>query len=844
MPLSPGSKLGPYEIQAQIGAGGMGEVYKARDTRLNRTVAVKVCKEQFSERFHKEAEAIAALNHPHICHLYDVGPNYLVMEYVEGAQLKGPLPLELALKYADQICQALDEAHRKGITHRDLKPANILVTKSAGVKLLDFGLARVEDGEDATVTMEGGVKGTPAYMSPEQWQGKPGDARSDIYAFGCVLYEILTGQSAAAQRTKLEPPALESIVRTCLEKDPDARWQSASDLRRALAMPMTVPAVPKRNPWREWTAWIAVAVAMLVSLVAALRPSPTPAVVPTVRLSINPPENTVLTGPPNASVPAPQVALSPDGRSIVFAAAAIGARPMLWLRSLETGAAHAMPGTEGGNFPFWSPDSLSVGFFADGKLKRVNAAGGPAVEITDVSDPRGGAWGPDGTILFGTGALGIFRVSSSAGAGTPLTERDTTRQEGSHRFPEWLPDGRHFFYSVRSSLKEQQGVYAGSLDGKTKKLLFRGLTSALYSPSGHLLFEDGDALMAQAFDAQHLELRGQPFVLDDHVARTSFGNVPVSISRAGILAHAQTLSEPGRLTWFDRSGNPAEAIGPPGDYLDFRLSPDQKRLASSLVDPKKGFPDLWLTELALGNPAPFASGDWVNQLSVWSPDGTRILFRTTRYGGVSEFYTKSAGGGGTEEPVLLEQAIRHTGIGTATVTPWDWSPDGKYVLFTAVDSDPDLWLLPLEGGRRPMKYLSARGEQLHGNFSPDGHLVAYTSNESGRYEVHVQTFPLSERQWTVSATGGSEPRWRADGRELYYLSLDNRLMAVPVNPGGPSLGPPRQLFQTRVPGGLSKYRTHYVPSGDGKRFLINAKTGDSAPVAITVVLNWTAGLKR
>jgi eukaryotic-like serine/threonine-protein kinase len=841
MALAAGTKLGPYEILSPIGAGGMGEVYKARDARLDRLVAIKISKERFSERFEREARSIAALNHPYICTLHDVGPDYLVMEYVDGVPLKGPLPLEQALKYADQICQALDEAHRKGITHRDLKPANILVTKKAGVKLLDFGLARMDGSWDSTVTI-GEVKGTPAYMAPEQWKGEGGDARSDIYAFGCVLHEMLTGRLASGDRSALWPPALESIVRTCMAQEPEARWQSFSDLRRALSLPMTIPASPKRRPWRERAAWIVATIAIFVALFVALRLSPALALPKIVRLSINPPEGTVLTGPPNASVPAAQLALSPDGRSIVFTAAVNGARPTLWLRPLEMGTARAMPGTEGADLPFWSPDSVSVGFFADGKLKRVNAVGGPAFEITDVPDPRGGAWGPDGTILAGTGPAGIIRVFSSGGTATTLTERDMSRQEGSHRFPYWLPDGKHFLYSIRSGLKEYEGVYAGSKDGKTKKLLIRGLTSALYAPSGHLLFEDGDTLMAQDFDADHLELRGQPVILADHIGRTSFGNAPVSISRTGILAHAEPLSEPGRLTWFDRAGNSADAIGPPGDYLDFRLSPDQKRLVSSLADPKKGYPDLWLTDLALGNPAPFSSSDALSALAIWSADGSRILFRSTKHGGVSEFFIKSAGGGGTEEAVFLEQAIREAGIGSAVIEPSDWSPDGKYVLFTVLDSDPDLWLLPLEGNAKPSRYLSARGEQLHGNFSPDGHLVAYTSNESGRYEIHVQTFPLSERQWTVSTTGGYEPRWSADGRELYYLSLNKALMAVPVSPG-PSFGRPRLLFQTRVPDNVSTFRTHYVPSRDG-RFLINTKTGDTAPTPITIVLNWEAGLKR
>jgi eukaryotic-like serine/threonine-protein kinase len=846
MPLSVGDKLGPYEILALIGKGGMGEVYRARDPRLNRDVAIKVSAAQFSERFEREAKAIAALNHPHICQIYDVGPNYLVMEYVDGVPLKGPLPVEQVLRCADQICQALEEAHRKGITHRDLKPANILMRKSAGVKLLDFGLARIDGGDNATITL-GEVKGTPAYMSPEQWEGKPGDARSDIYAFGCVLYEMLTGKSAAAERVKLEPPVLEAIVRTCLEREPEARWQSASDLRRALALPMTQPAAPAKstpNPWRERSAWIAAALAILIALFVSLRPSPSAAPAAVVRLSVIPPDNTVLTGASAASVQAPQLALSPDGRSIVFVAAAAGARPMLWLRSLESETAHAMPGTEGADYPFWSPDNLWVGFFADSVLKKIPAVGGPAIDIAVVREPRAASWGMDGTILLGLGAEGIHRVSSSGGAVTAVTELDVSRQEGAHRFPVWLPDGKHFLFSDRSSLAEQSGVYAGSLDGKTKKLLIRGLTVALYAPSGHLLFMDGDTLMGQAFDAERVELRGQAFVLESHIGRSSVGNGAVSVSDTGVLAHAGTLSEPGRLTWFDRAGNAAELVGPPGDYMEFRLSPDQTRLASSLTDVKTGFPDIWLTDLALGNPAPFTFGPAINASPVWSPDGTRIMFRTTRHGGFTELYRKSAGGGGTEEPVLLAKDVLYSGISSTGLTPSDWTPDGKYVLSSVINADSDLWLLPLQGSAKLVQFLSARGQQMHGTFSPDGRMVAYTSNESGRYEIHVQTFPISDRQWTVSTAGGYEPRWRADGRELYYLSLDRKLMAVPVGAGPLPFGAPRPLFQTHVPGSVTMYRTHYEPSRDGQRFLINTKTGDPAPVPITVVLNWTAGLKK
>jgi predicted Ser/Thr protein kinase len=559
MAVAAGAKLGPYEILAPIGAGGMGEVYKARDTRLDRTVAIKVSQEKFSERFEREARAVAALNHPNICQLYDVGPNYLVMEYIDGAPLKGPLPLEQAMKYAEQISDALDAAHKKGITHRDLKPANILVTKAC-VKLLDFGLARIAASPDETTTMA--VMGTPAYMAPEQWESKPGDARSDIYAFGCVLYEMLTGKRPVQERTAVEPPAIEQVIKRCLEKDPDDRWQSARDLRHSLELVGQAFSLPRPAKGRSyWAAWAVAIVSVAITLFLALRPAAAPPAAEVVRLNLNPPEGASFTGARVATVGVPQFALSPDGRSIVFVASATGARPTLWLRPLQADPARVMPGTDGADSPFWSPDSRWVGFFADGKLKKIPAGGGPALAIADAPDSRGGSWGPDETILFGTGSQGIYRASASGGTATRVTEVNVSRQEGSHRTPEFLPDGKHFLFTVRSGQIEQTGVYAGSLDGKTKKLVIRGNTNALYSPSGHLLFMDGNTLMGQAFNAEHLELLGPSFILEGHIGLSSIPSGAFSVSSAGILAHAEALLEMGRLTWFDRGGNPSGTVG-------------------------------------------------------------------------------------------------------------------------------------------------------------------------------------------------------------------------------------------------------------------------------------------
>jgi Tol biopolymer transport system component len=902
VPLTSGSRLGPYEIIAPLGAGGMGEVYKARDTRLDRIVAIKILPDdlagdpQFRDRFDREARSISQLDHPHICPLYDIGEaatspeqraptRFLVMQYLDGETLadrlsKSALPIDQALRIAIQIADALAAAHKAGIVHRDLKPGNIMLTKG-GAKLLDFGLAKrtpvVAGGglsmlpTTPAATAQGTILGTFQYMAPEQLEGHEADARTDIFAFGAVVYEMLAGKKAFEGKShatliaaiigrdpppisavhSLTPPAVDRLVQKCLRKDADQRWQTARDLLDELkwiaeggTAAAPVGAHP-RNPWPERAAWITGAAGVLIALFSVLRPASAPATGDVVRLSILPPDKTLFTGMSAATVGAPQLALSPDGRAIVFVAAAPGARPTLWLRSLDAVTARLLPGTEGAESPFWSPDDLWIGYFADGNLKKTPASGGPSQVIAaNVPDNRLASWGPDDTIIFSRGTTGILRVSSSGGMVTPVTEPDASRQEGSHRFPQFLPDGRHFLFSVRSSVADQAGAYAGSLDGKTKKLLIPGNTTALYAPSGHVLFLNGDTLMGQAFDAERLELKGQAFLVEGGVGRSSTGSGSYSVSGTGTLGYAGTLSTPGRLTWFDRRGAPSDSAAPAGDYTDFRLSPDQTRLAASLVNPKTGFPDIWITDLTRGGSAPFTFGPAVNASPVWAPDGARIIFRTTRTGGLAEFNAKSAGGGGKEEPVLSHTVSRASGALSSNMMLYDWSPDGRHLLFSTItSSDSDLWLLPLAGDPKPVRFLSAPGDQWHGSFSPDGRLVAYTSNESGRLEVKVQTFPLTDRQWPVSTTGGYEPRWRADGREMYYLSLDQKLMAVGVGPG-PSFGAPTELFPVRIAGGVSFQRTHYVPSRDGRRFLINTPTGDAGIVPITVVLNWTAALKK
>jgi eukaryotic-like serine/threonine-protein kinase len=893
MTLTCGTKLGPYEVVSPLGAGGMGEVYRAIDTRLDRTVAIKILPAHLSsnpeakQRFEREARAISSLNHPNICTLHDVGHqdgvDYLVMEFLEGETLadrlvKGPLPLEQVLKYGIEICEGLEKAHRCGLTHRDLKPGNVMLTK-AGTKLMDFGLAKAGSQPAAPassltltspmasrpLTQQGMIVGTFQYMSPEQIEGKEADARSDIFALGAVLYEMATGKRAFEGKSTTSviaailernpapisavrpmfPRALDSVVKTCLQKDPDERWQSARDLRTNLkwiAEGDVPPASSQRehSPWRERAAWMLAFVFFCALALFYAGRFRAPAAGESVRFSVDPPEKAFFSGPPNLTVPVPQFALSPDGRAMAFVANSSGADPVIWIRSIGQVTARPLPGTENAQSPFWSPDSRWLGFFAEGKLKKTPVAGGPVQVLADVADAFGGSWGADGSIIFGELSSAIFRVSSGGGIVTAVTKTDTVLK--AHRWPQFLPDGRHFLFHVQGG--DRHGVYVGSLDGGTQEFLVRSESSAIYAWPGYVLYVEGDTLLAQAFDATHLELRGEPFTVAEHVGRSTGFNIGVSASATGMLAYAAAMLQRGRLTWFDRAGNSLNSVGVEGDYSDFRLSPNGQTLAASLVDPKAWNPDIWLIDLTRGGPSRFTVGSALSAAPVWSPDGARIVFRSNRTG-QTELYAKSAGGGGNDEVVLTYEAQHAAGIDTPNLVCSDWSPDGRYVISSVPEqtTGDDLWLFPIDGDKKPFKFLGPPADQIHGNFSPDGRFVAYTSNESGRYQVYVQTFPLSDRKWQVSTDGGYEPRWRADGREIYYLSEDRKLMAVAVG-AGPSFSVPKTLFQTRVPEGVTSRRTHYVPSRDGQRFLINTQSSDALPNPITVVLNWQAELKK
>ncbi|HEV2064056.1 MAG TPA: protein kinase [Thermoanaerobaculia bacterium] len=895
MSLAAGTRLGPYEILSPLGAGGMGEVWKARDTRLERMVAVKILPSQMSaspearQRFEREAKTISQLSHPHICALYDVGNQdgveYLVMELLEGETLaarlaKGALPLEQTFKFGVEIADALDKAHRQGVVHRDLKPGNVMLTKT-GVKLLDFGLARLRaegplSGLSASVlptqapplTAEGTILGTLQYMAPEQLEGKETDARTDIFAFGALLYEMATGLKAFSGGSQaslvgailrddpvsistispMSPPALNRLVKTCLAKDPEDRFQTAHDVRLQLqwiaegGSQVGLPApVAARRKSRELVAWIAAALlglGLAVTLPLLLRQR-TRAAAPghALKFSILPPGKTVFQ--PG------MFALSPDGGLLAFVASDPDEKTLLWIRSLDSLEARPLPGTERAFSPFWSPDGRFLAFFAEGKLKKIEASGGPPQTLCDARLGRGGTWNREGIIVFSPAPTdGLYRVSSAGGQASPLTSLDRSRGENSHRWPFFLPDGRHFLYFVRSAQVENRAVCVGSLDSKeTKRLMSASASSnALFAPSGHALFERDGWLVARKLDLRRLAFEGEPVP----VAANVKGSDPLragsfTVSETGVLAYgtgaASDLTQ--QLTWVDRKGKPLGTIGAPGLYLNFSLSPDEKRLALDLVNLDVGGREIWLMELARGIASRMTLGGASEIAPVWSPDGSRIAFSSPQGTAGADLYQRPTSGAGNAEPLLTSDR---------TKTPTDWSRDGRFLLFEArgAVTGTDLWVLPLIGDRKPSPVLQMPFNESQGSFSPDGRWIAYVSDESSRPEVYVQPFPVTAAKWRISTDGGSQPRWRGDGKEIFYLAPEGRLMAVAVTAGSAfEAAGTEALFRTGTAfadaGGES---IQYAAASNGQRFLINVPVGGTSAQPITVVIDWTADLKK
>ena len=885
MRLLEGAQLGPYEIQAPIGAGGMGEVYRARDTRLDRTVAVKVLttySPALRERFEREGRAIAALQHPHICALFDVGSvdgvDFLVMEYLEGETLaqrlsRGPLPPKEAVRLAIEIADALDQAHRKGFVHRDLKPGNVMLTKS-GSKLLDFGLAKMapqpssEEATRAALTVEGTVLGTIQYMSPEQLQGKDADSRSDLFSFGAVLYEMLTGRKAFAGKSNtslmvailemdpapvsastagsmIGPPAtLDRVVAKCLAKDPDARWQTARDLLDELRwMAEGAPAAVAARP-RRAGALALVAAAAGGALLAAggavawfTRPQPGP---PVVRFQIP--------APPSA-LPGYMASISPDGRRIVFPVRKESAS-IFHLRPLGSLESRELSGTEGGTSPFWSPDGRWIGFFGDGKLKKIEINGGTAQALYDAQG-FSGAWSTEGVILF-AGMAGIFRVSATGGKPVHLTKVDPARQ-GIHSSPQFLPDGKHFLYRA-GPLGPGGNILVGSLDAKPESQDQRAILAGIdvYSfargmnGTGHIIVARDQRLLAQAFDPKTLRMTGEAVSLAElgNLAGGPFG-LGLSASDNGVLVYvAGTESGKTEQVWFDRTGRREGNPLVSGPYFMSSLSPDETRVALSRYE-NFTTGDLWMLELKRGVLSRFTFQEGNEMGAVWSPDGRRVAF-THWLNEPPDLYQKDASGSGNEQLLLKSEGIDF---------PMDWSRDGKFLLYCktpAVGGSGRLWILPLPAGSdkkpEPFLWLDSKFDESSGRFSPDGRWIAYSSNESNRHEVFVQSFqggPAAGGKWQISLQGGTAPAWRADGKELYFLAPDGSLMAVPVKTSAAfEAGTPVRLFQ--VPGWREFISTHPFPysvTGNGQKFLLSLPVAESGPPPVNVVLNWPTALR-
>src|SRR5215472_2984238 len=892
MALSPGIRLGPYEILAPLGAGGMGEVYRAKDTRLERTVALKILPAELSndqvgkQRFEREAKTISSLNHPHICVLYDVGHqdgmDYLVMECVEGETLgqrleKGPLPLEQVLKYGAQIADALDKAHCSGIVHRDLKPGNIMLT-ATGAKLLDFGLAKpvgplasaitlTAATPRAPLTQEGLIVGTFHYMSPEQVEGKEVDGRSDIFSLGAVLYEMMTGRRAFAGKSQLSvasailekdpepigavkpttPLALDHVICRCLSKDPERRWQTARDLkwelnwiRESSSHLATQHTQSSKQKKRELLAWFA-AGAFAAIVVAGWWFSWSQPQVEEHRLQFK------IDPPPGADFlleSAGGSAISPDGRSLVFVAVS-GRRTKLWLRQLDSTTARELAGTDNSQDPFWSPDSRSVGFFANGKVQRVDSLGGQPVSLADAPNPRGGTWSSRGVILFAPSAVsGIWRVPANGGPATPLTALDEAREEFTHRWPVLLPDGNRFLYLSRGEGTGIGSIYLTSLDRPQERTLLvkESSTNATYSPAHgshpeYLYWGRQQALVAQVFDSSHARLMGEAIPVpggESAAFNGALARSSVSVSDDGTILLG-TGSDRYQLTWLNRQGNVLSTLGQPDRFGSVRISPDGLRVAAVLADsPSRS--DLWLLELARAIPSRLTFLGGIFGTGAWSPDSQQIAFHLLSGRRVLE---KSANGSGQEETLLQSQH---------TVYLNDWSPDGRYLVYTqqTADGRSELWLLPLHGDLKPEPFLKNSFNQFQGQVSPDNSWLAYSSDESGGInEVYVTSFPAAGPRWRVSNGGGSYVRWSRNGKELFYRALDGTLMVASVQYGshGLEFDTPVPLFRVWYPSGMFAYP--YDIAADSQRILALMPSKVSEGIAsLTVLVNWDAKLGR
>ncbi len=883
MPLTAGARLGSYEILSPLGAGGMGEVYKARDTRLDRTVAIKVLASplaatpELKQRFEREARAISAFSHPHICTLHDIGNDggvdFLVMEYLEGESLDdllshGPLPTDQVLRFAIQIAGALEKAHRQGIIHRDLKPGNVMITQN-GAKLLDFGLAKQSvaaggaqsDLETRTrvkaLTAQGTIVGTCQYMAPEQLEGREASARSDIFALGALIYEMASGQAAFSGESQasiiasilksqppnisavvaVSPPALDSLVRGCLAKDPEERWQTVHDVRLQLeaiseedgasALPAMITSRRWLNERGPWALALGIGMAALLAITQLGRSLPqTPA-----RFLIAPPGNTTLH----------YGLVSPDGRRLAFVATTNG-KTELWTRSLDVLALHVLAGTEGirrqsagyaGTF-FWSPDSKSIGFFAHGSLKMIEADGGPSQTLCDAPGVDTGAWAPDGTILLAVGQAhdkeGLYRIPATGG--TPEKIRLTDENGKDIKFVFWpamLPDGKHFLFNQDSPDRGELFLRAGVMGSSSTQRIMPVESRVEYAAPGYLLHVRQGTLLAQPFDAGKLRLLGKPAPLAEGLGYyVGTGTANFSTSQTGLLVY-QLLEQTSRqLVRVDRAGRDVESIGESMAYDSPRLSPSGRLLVSSIGKPQTSETDLWMHDLARKSMIRLTSEAGQALWPVWSPDGASIVFAAD-WDGIPHLFLQGLDGA---------KAIPLLPSGPRVQFPMDWSPDGRFILYAMRDpmNDWDLWALPLQGDKTPIPVADTKFYESQGTFSPDGRWIAYVSDESGAREVYIAPFQHAGERKRVSSEGGAEPRWRHDGRELFYLS-GSRMMSVAVRLSDSiELAPPTQLFSPAEPG--------YDVSTDGKTFIERRPSGPDDSRFPVVMLNWPASLKQ
>jgi serine/threonine protein kinase/Tol biopolymer transport system component len=898
MALAAGTRLVPYEVVSALGAGGMGEVYRARDTRLKRDVALKILPESFASdadrlvRFQREAEVLASLNHPNIAAIYGLedsnGTRALVMELVDGETLadrigRGPIPIDEALPIAKQIAEALEAAHEQGVIHRDLKPANIKVRPDGTVKVLDFGLAKLAEsavatpGKPASMSMSptitspalvsgvGVLLGTAAYMSPEQAKGKPADKRSDIWAFGCVLYEMLTAKRAFVGEDVADtfasilarqpdwstlptttPAGLRAALRRCLDKARDQRYRDIADVRIQVEdaftdsgdSSTTLPSGPGRGfaPWVATATTIVLVFALAIPAIRHFRE--TAPETTTIQSTILAPQNTTLDFTNGLGLPA----ISPDGRRLVVGAESADGKHALWVRPLDGLSAQPLVGTAGASFPFWSPDGRFIAFFADGKLKKIAVGGGPVITLADAPNGRGGSWSREGVILFAPGTIangggGDFLVRISDAGGTSKRVRDV----GS--FPWFLPDGDHFLYQENGSAATNSfqtfisdlPIHVSSLSGGDDVTLGTG-SNAMYA-AGHLLFLREGTLMGQPFSVERLATTGDPIPLAENVQTVlNSGRVGVfSISDRGLLLFRQGAGRRRQLVWVDRTGKTIGRIGTDDDSLDGfpELAPDDRRLTLDRI--VRGNGDIWIVDLQRGaTMTRFTFGDGLDRRPVWNPDGRQIAFASSRRANDFDLYVKQSGGTGSEQLLIDTPNLK---------TPYGWSPDGRFLLYR--EDDPktarDIWVLPMDGDRTPRPIAHSRFNELNGQFSPDGRWIAYQSNESGRFEIYVVPFPVGDGKWQISSDSGLWPRWRHDGKELFFVTRDGEMMAATVSASGSS-------FEASTPVPLFNRVALVVDAADGKhqyavaadgRFLLTVPS-EEATQSLTLLQNWSA----